>query len=83
MGKIKKALQPEIEAIKNGELSPAAEDTLAKKAGGRKRKNLEDDNEGTPKKRGRTKKNAVKEETESPVKDEPEDDNKGSVDAEV
>jgi hypothetical protein len=85
MGKIKKALQPEIDAIKNGDTLEAAMDTTPKKGGGRKRKTptTDENGEGTPKKRGRPKKNAVKEENKTPVKNEPEDELDLSADVEA
>jgi hypothetical protein len=74
MGRMRKALQSEIDAIKNGESVAAAVDTAPKKAAGRKRKApSDDDGEEKPKKRGRTKKNAVTEETDAPVREESED----------
>jgi hypothetical protein len=93
MGKIKRALQPEIDAIKNGESLAEPVDTAPKKTGGRKRKTptTDDDGEGTHKRRGRPKKNAIrkkdesttKEENESTIKDEPEDDLGLSAEMEV
>ncbi|KAF1916185.1 hypothetical protein BDU57DRAFT_529301 [Ampelomyces quisqualis] len=77
MGKIKKALQAEIDAIQNGGSIAASIEATPKKTGGRKRKPAAtgDDGEPTPKKRGRAKKTATSEpevKKEVSVKDEPE-----------
>ncbi|KAH7091257.1 hypothetical protein FB567DRAFT_518293 [Paraphoma chrysanthemicola] len=90
MAKVKKTLQPEIDAIKNGQVIEGSGDAApaAKKAGGRKRKVKDDDdgaaeNEGA-KKRGRAKKKAESEpepKEEPVVKDEPEAE--ADIDTEV
>lgn len=82
---VKKSLKPEIDAINAGQPIPEAAVT-PKKAAGRKRKAKSDDENGeieTPKKRGRAKKQAVmEEESDKPVKHEPEDNFGVEVEAE-
>ncbi|KAH7081542.1 hypothetical protein BKA63DRAFT_210953 [Paraphoma chrysanthemicola] len=81
MAKVKKALQPEIDTIKNGQVIEGSGDAAptTKKAGGRKRKAKDDDDgaaeNGGAKKRDRAKKKAeskTEPEEEPVVKDEPE-----------
>lgn len=76
MGKIKKALQAEIDAVQKGKSIDTPVEATPKKAPARKRKSAADDENGetTPKKRGRPVKKdaALKVEEDLSVKDEPE-----------
>lgn len=76
MGKIKKALQAEIDAVQKSESTETSVEATPKKAPARKRKSAAADENGetTPKKRSRpAKKDAVpKVEEDVSVKDEPE-----------